>query len=645
MTTKAIYKSYGGGFAIPKFSFPKPGRGVAIFFIVIAFLLVMSTIAGAVFVVLPGIELKKQSEILRTDARAIKDAFTEKDFTLVQQNLVKTSRDLDSFEDTYKRRLKVASQIPFVRPYYNDGLHAINSGKTTIGVVSDLLSTLEPFASQLGFKDGGSGEEVDNKTRIFNLLKLMPEISPQLSANLARVADIDSELSLIDENRYPEEIRGIKIREGISQVKSSVHEVSVKVPTLDKLFSILPDLLGLTTPKTYMLVMANNYELRMSGGFNTYLVLVKMDKGTPQVVMSIDTYDIDKDKSFLVYQAVPAHLRDYLLVTRFYARDATSNSPDFKIAVDEFLAKFWKVDYSMPQKFDGVIQVNNTVVENLLKVVGPVTAGGYSIKTDQSNYVTVPKQEFNSQNAIMELEKIAGGALAETIGRKDIIRYLMLSIIDKALNTPVENLGSLAQVFFNDLSQKNISLYFFDPVAQGTIEDLGYGGRLAPVPLGYDYLHVNNSNYGAGKRDWLITRELSKESFLEDGKKVSVVKMKTVNPMSPDWWQWMKFYRDYFRIYVPLGSKLISATASDGQDLKAKEIEDLGKTAIEGFFKLEENAENTITIKYSLPDTVDFDNYKLLLQKQSGAGDIPFTVTHKGASRSFDLLTDKELAF
>jgi len=363
------------------------------------------------------------------------------------------------------------------------------------------------------------------------------------------------------------------------------------------------------------------------------------------VIMSLDTYDIDKDKSFLVYRNVPAHLRDYLLVSRYYARDATSNSPDFKVALDEFLAKFWKVDYSMPQKFDGVIQVNNNVVENLLKVVGPVTTGGYSVKTDQGTYITVPKQEFNSENVIMELEKIAGGSLSETIGRKDIIRYLMLSIMDKALNTPAENLGNLAQTLFSDLNQKNILLHFFDPGAQASIESLGYGGTLVPVPAGYDYLQVNNSNYGAGKRDWLMEREVWKETNVENGKLVAIVKMKTVNPQSPPWWQWMKFYRDYFRIYTPLGSKLISATSSDGQDLKAKEIEDLGKTAIEGFFRLEENSENTITVKYELPATVSIGAYKLIIQKQSGVKNVSYTVSYKGTSKSFDLVTDKEISF
>ena len=644
MTPKSIYETYDG-FAKPRFSFPKIGKKFKIA-ILSFFVLIVLAIAGVgFFVVYPVLSLKDQALKLKDNAGLIKDALTDKDIALARERIGSTKSELENFEVSYTKAMTVVSKIPMVKPYYNDGIHAITASKRGLNIGIELLTILEPFSSQLGFKDGTDMEAVDNKTRIFNLIKLMPEISPQVSASLSKISEVDKEISYIDESRYPEELRGLKIRGNISQVKSLLHELSVKAPTFDKLFSLIPEIMGLSQPKTYLLLMANNYELRMSGGFNTYLVLTKIDKGVPTVIMSLDTYDIDKDKSFLVYRNVPAHLRDYLLVSRYYARDATSNSPDFKVALDEFLAKFWKVDYSMPQKFDGVIQVNNNVVENLLKVVGPVTTGGYSVKTDQGTYITVPKQEFNSENVIMELEKIAGGSLSETIGRKDIIRYLMLSIMDKALNTPAENLGNLAQTLFSDLNQKNILLHFFDPGAQASIESLGYGGTLVPVPAGYDYLQVNNSNYGAGKRDWLMEREVWKETNVENGKLVAIVKMKTVNPQSPPWWQWMKFYRDYFRIYTPLGSKLISATSSDGQDLKAKEIEDLGKTAIEGFFRLEENSENTITVKYELPATVSIGAYKLIIQKQSGVKNVSYTVSYKGTSKSFDLVTDKEISF
>jgi hypothetical protein len=644
MNNKTVYNTYGS-LSKPRFSLPKIGKKFKIAFVATLFAFLVVGVFVVVFIGYPVYRLKDQTYALKDNTYLIKNALSNKDLADAQEKLEKTKDQIILFEKSYEDAFRIISKIPAIKPYYNDGRHALNAGKLATDIGSELLITLSPFSSQLGFMGDENSQSIDNKTRIFNLIKLMPEISPQISATLGKISEVDKEMSYIDESRYPASFRGVKIRSSISEAKSLLHEVSAKAPTFDSLFSLIPEIMGLSTPKTYLILMANNYELRMSGGFNTYLVLVKMDKGVPSVIMSLDTYDIDKDKSYLVYRNVPSHLRDYLLVNRFYARDATSNSPDFKVALDEFLAKFWKVDYSMPQKFDGVIQVNNNVVENLLRVVGPVTATGYSVKTDQGTYINVPKQEFTSETVISQLEKIAGGSLAETIGRKDIIRYLMLSIMDKALNTPTENLGNLVQTLFNDLNQKNILLHFFNPEQQLSIESLGYGGTLVPIPNGYDYFHVNNSNYGSGKRDWLIGREVWKETEVIDGKLVSTVKMKTINPTSPDWWQWIKFYRDYFRIYVPLGSKLISATSSDAQDLKAKTIEDLGKTAIEGFFKLDEGADNTITIKYELPSTVNIDNYKLMIQKQSGVKSVGYTIGYKGVSKSFDLITDKEMSF
>jgi len=645
MATKTVYKTYKN-LKLPKFNLPKiGGKKLKIFLSGFLGLIFLAVLFFGLMVGLPLVKAKDYVDKLRADAGDVKDAFIERDFDLAQERFKTLNSDLSKFDSYYNSKLRILNFLPYSNKFYADGIHALKAGSLGIDLAVQTLDILKPFSAQLGFKNSADGDEIDNKTRILNLVEILPEISNDLSRVLGGLSQMDKELSYIDETKYPETFRGVGFRSLVGNSKTLVHEMAVKAPSFDQMFKVLPDLLGVKEPKTYMLFMANNYELRMSGGFNTYLVLVKIDKGIPEVVTSVDTYNIDRDKSYLVYRNVPWHLRDYLLVTRFYARDATSNSPDFKMAVDEFLNKFWKVDWTMPQDFDGVIQVNNFVVEDLLKVVGPVEAGGFNIKHDQDYYINVPVQEFNFENVIMELEKIAGGDLAETIGRKDIIKYLMLNIMNKALNTPAENLGQLVEVMFRELNQKNIMIYSFDPGAEEALEGLGYAGRIVPIPAGYDYLHVSNSNYGAGKRDWLIRREVFKENKVEDGKKVSVIKMKTINPKSPEWFEWFPFYRDYFRFYVPLGTRLISAQASDGQELNAKEIDDLGRTAIEGFFKMEENTEITVTVKVEIPDSVDFDNYNLIVQKQSGTWGDPYSIAHKGSTKKFDLLTDKEISF
>ena len=629
--------------SMPKIRIPRKA-GKAVLFTFLGLLIILVIIVALVGIPLFG--LYKDALTLKAQASSLKQAAQEQDLTKMQKSLSDLKGDLSDFESKYDKRLYLIRGFPVVKDYYDDGKHLLRAADYGLELGNIAVGILEPFAGDLGFKvEGKESEEnvLTNQERLIKILKLLPEFSSQIDTIAEATRKIDAELEQINETKYPESIRGIKIRSQISSMKTVSHELAQKSPQFKELFDSLPVLMGLDSPKIYMVLMANNYELRMSGGFNTFLVLLKLDNGVPEILGSMDTYDIDKDQFYMVNYNVPSYMRDYLKVTRLYARDATSTSPDFGEAADKLVNEFWRKNYGLYQKLDGVIQVNNFVVEDLLRVLGPVDSGGYSVRTDEGNYIGIPIKEFNSDNVILELEKIAGGDLSEIIGRKDIIKYLMSSIMQKALNASTENLLPMVQTMLNLLGSKDIVIYSFEENLQKTLEDLGYAGKIVAVADTWDYLHVNNSNFGAGKRDWIIERRVVKEVYEENGQKIGVVSLKTINPKSPDWWEWFPFYNDYFRIYVPKGSKLISATASDGQELSAKEYEHLGKTVFEGFFKMQEDTELTVTYKYSLPSTVDFDKYNLLIQKQSGTrGDI-YEVKKGSFSEKFELSSDKTI--
>ncbi|MFH1955371.1 MAG: DUF4012 domain-containing protein, partial [Patescibacteria group bacterium] len=604
-------------------------------------LLVMFIVVG-----IPLLGLYKDGLTLKAQASSLKQAAKEQDLTKMQKSLTDLKANVSEFELKYEKRLSIIKGFPVVKNYYEDGKHFLKAADYGLELGGVAVAVLEPFASDLGFKvEGKEFEEnvLTNQERLIKILNLLPEFTPEIDKIAEATRKIDSELSQINETKYPESLRGVKVRSQISSIKMVSHELAQKSPQFKELFASLPLLMGFDTPKVYMVLMANNYELRMSGGFNTFLVLFKIDKGVPEILGSMDTYDIDKDLFYMVNFNVPYYIRDYLKVNRLYARDATSTSPDFVEASDKFINEFWRKNGMLYQKVDGVMQVNNFVVEDLLRVLGPVDSGGYSVRTDEGNYIGIPIKEFNSENVVLELEKIAGGDLSEIIGRKDIIKYLMNSIMQKALNASTENLLPMAQTMLGLLGSKDIIIRSFDTDLQKAMEDLGYSGRIAGVPETWDYLHVNNSNFGAGKRDWIIKRKVVKEVYEENGQKIGVVSLITINPKSPEWWQWVPFYNDYFRFYVPKGSKLISATASDGQELNAKEYDHLGKTVLEGFFKMKEDSDLTITYKYSLPSDVDFSNYNLLIQKQSGTRGDVYEVKKGSFSDRFELSSDKNI--
>ena len=174
--------------------------------------------------------------------------------------------------------------------------------------------------------------------------------------------------------------------------------------------------------------------------------------------------------------------------------------------------------------------------------------------------------------------------------------------------------------------------------------DLGFAGSINNPDNTSDYLHVNNSNLGSGKRDYLVTRNIDYKFEVKDGKNIGTVTLTNENPTSPKWWKFFTFYRDYFRVYVPKGSKLISAKSLNNAkwDLKASEgVDDkLNKTYFDGYFEIDQNAKFVAQYVYELPSSIDAKNYKLLIQKQIGENDTPLTLNINGKKLESILVGD-----
>lgn len=110
-------------------------------------------------------------------------------------------------------------------------------------------------------------------------------------------------------------------------------------------------------------------------------------------------------------------------------------------------------------------------------------------------------------------------------------------------------------------------------------------------------------------------------------------------------------YRDWFRFYTPLGSKLIKMTGSEVEPVLYEELE---KQVFEGFYgdkyplyaptsKSAPPSSTKVTIQYvsSVPAT---SNYTLLLQKQPGTKPIEYELIVNGQQQDkFSWTTDKTI--
>ncbi len=613
----------------------------------IVFVLIVAVLAVAIGV--PGYSVYKKVQIVLADGNSLKDAFSKQNIGDIKTGLTKIEKDLGSLQGSYNT-LGWLRVVPFIGPYWRDGDAALKGGVYGVQAAEMGVKTLEPYADIIGF--GGqakakSGEETANDRMEF-VVKTISQISPQVEEIGKKATQAKDELDKIDANRYPETFKGKKIRENIKKVQELVDEGTAFLSQSKPLLDAAPSLLGIDSPKTYLVLFQNDKELRPTGGFITAYSIMTVNKGKFEPVSSNDIYNLDK--SYNPNVAAPAPIIKYIAgpytINRNLRLRDMNWDPDYKTSMELFSKEAKKAGVT---GIDGIIAVDTSVVVKILDVIGPVGVPGFG------NFSTQIVPQCNCPQVIYELESFADveGSIvwdqndptkiiyapANFDNRKKIVGPLMNSVLRNALGQPKEKIASLFQAGWDSVTQKHVLLYMFDEKSQSGAESFNLAGRIKDYDG--DYLHINDANLGGRKANLYATQEVAQDvKIAGDGSVEKTVTITYKNPQGYDGWL-NSVLPTWTRVYVPKGSTLIS---SDGFDDKGETYEEHGKTVFSGGFKLRPQGVVKIILKYKLPFKVKGE-YKLLVQKQPGTDSPLYSINIGRQKDEGYLLTDKEYRF
>lgn len=576
---------------------------------------------------------------LQATGTKLSTAFQGQDLATVKtetQTLMTQLADLDvKYQKTHWTYI-----IPFVGNYTKDGQHVLNAGKSLIKAIDTLIVSVSPYADLLGFKTGeatpsGQMPKVQSiEDRIIFMAQTLDKISPDLDKVGTDMADAQKELDKINVSRYPEKIAGKEIRSKITTIKSTVAESAQLLSQAKPLIKLFPDLLGNPNAKTYMILFQNDAELRPTGGFMTAYAFLKVTKGKIDLLSSYDIYDLDA--RFNKKVPAPDAIKKYLNEAYLNLRNSNM-SPDFKVSMDLF-SKYYN-DIPGMLRPDGIIAIDTQLPVEILKVIGPIGVGGWG------NFSANIDTRCNCPQVVYALEEIADRpSNMVKMGRKAVLGPLMHSMMANAMGSPKHLWPKLLNVALDSIKQKHLLFYFFEAKTQQVAEDFNAAGRI--VPYAYDYLHINDTNFGGAKTDMFITREVEQEITSQNGIVTKTVSISYNNPtkgsncnLEAGQLCLNGTYRDYIRLLVPKGSKLISVI---GSEVKEQVSEDLEKTVFEAFFTMRPQSQSKIVFKYELPN-LGLQPYRLLIQKQPGTPTIKHTIILNGNQTIVELDQDKEL--
>ena len=152
----------------------------------------------------------------------------------------------------------------------------------------------------------------------------------------------------------------------------------------------------------------------------------------------------------------------------------------------------------------------------------------------------------------------------------------------------------------NNLEEKHILLYFVDPEIQKAVEQLNYAGRIRSYEG--DYLHINDVNFAGAKSNMFVKHEVKSETFFEGDTVKRKLTITYRNPYKHSDCNLERgglclnaTLRNWLRVYVPKGSKLISFKGSKTEVLT---YEDLGKTVFEGFLTVTLQGNSVVIFVY-----------------------------------------------
>ncbi|MDZ4384907.1 MAG: DUF4012 domain-containing protein [Candidatus Moranbacteria bacterium] len=420
--------------------------------------------------------------------------------------------------------------------------------------------------------------------------------------------------SFVNKNKQLLVIEALNVASKISGLLPMAADEKKELEVVNQLVQNITKKDGVT--RNFLVMLQNNMELRPGGGFLGQYAIIKIKDGEAVSVFVEDANLLDQKITAKI--TPPYALQRMMHLKKWKFRDSNF-SPDFPTNVDK--AEYFLRLAGSQSKFDGVVAVNSQVFNDILEITGPVSAPGSSVV-------------FDSSNAALKLEEIVEKPYLmnenlDTQNRKWIMKKLAPVIIEKLANAG--NIQKLAEFFHNELKNKNIMLNFSDAELQGLVESVYWDGKVSENWNG-DYLMMVDANMGALKTDYYMRRSMEYGLDLTGEKPVATLNILYKNTAPYGDWR-TSDYHSYLRVYVPAGAKLLEnkmVSPIGGT------VDEFGKTAFGFMLHTLIGQETAAMIKYELPVNFSADEYKLLIQKQSGVGDLPVKIRIKSKEGEFD---------
>jgi len=490
----------------------------------------------------------------------------------------------------------------------------LSAGSTMANIGSDALSLLIP-----GMLNS------DNETSLAQLTDALETSGNDLS-QLAPDAEVASIL-----------LNSIDTSSGLPPfISEKIGDVQTLGRLLPVGLSLAPhasSLLGFDSPKTYLVLVHNNHELRATGGFISAVGRLEVENAKIDEMDFVDSYEIYSKGG--EYPPAPQPMQQYMDIPVMLFRD-TNWSPDFPTSA-KLARSFYLQETGID--VDGVISIDMHAVEKLVYALGPLKIPGADRAVTGDNIVDFIKEVWaRPLESEVEVDPKANSDWWSQ--RKEFMPALADAALQKLASGNV-NYPALAEAALVALDERSIQIWLSDTEAALLFAERDWDGALRPSENA-DFLALVDTNMGYNKVNSVIQPTIRYDVTWPKGEDEAAVATTTIDYLHPveipnhvcnqsarygDSYDDMieRCYYDYVRLYVPAGSKLLDADGFELDSVTSRRGEN-GTQVFTGWFVLPPGEKHSVSFSYELPPAITQEEYRLVVQRQSGSAGLPLEV-------------------
>lgn len=437
----------------------------------------------------------------------------------------------------------------------------------------------------------------------------------------------------------------------VAKIQQQRSKVTRLMADVDGLAHLLPQLLGVGKPATYLVLVLDSSELRPTGGFignfgaltvsggriNTHdfhisdITLidssVKFDRSTltphTQRIAIPSNYNWLKpvfvDPSTASWSVRDSNLApDYPTAARAALNLYARLQPEAQLNLAAQHSPLMLYNPATSGQFAGVISLSLGVFQQALKITGPITPPGFHQTVTADNFVSLihtyalgaPAGPDNKACGVTSCSKVFTSAVVKgflTQVKSDMPAYV----------------GKLGRLLYDSLQTKDLEVYLTPPTAERALSDLGLSASVA-TPTSGDSLFEVDANIGANKDNYFLRYQMADHITLDTSGGAThhlawsyqwpgnpATLREAFPAASPD-------YFAYSRVYAPPAATLISQSGLSGFG----DGFELGRRVFWGNVGVSYDHTSKYALTWRTPDVVspsgDAQRYTLLIQRQAG---------------------------